>query len=190
MTRNENRLFGRHFETVQIFYFFFWNMVVISVYTYGVKIIKKIPVGKWFSLGGGGVPWNPRYALTEVRGTLCSFKSVNAFLPKMRHLWAAQDERKRKLGKKHKNWLIGYRENLRASLHKIGLNQIWLPLPWQQYMQCIFFHSGMWSSIKYHHPTNFWSLWINPFSSSMSPPNGLAHDCQKWKGTFFYMSLL
>ena len=27
-------------------------MVVISVYTYGVKIIKKIPVGKGFSLGG------------------------------------------------------------------------------------------------------------------------------------------
>ena len=38
MTRNENRFFGRHFETVQIFYVFFsWNMVVISVY--GVKII-------------------------------------------------------------------------------------------------------------------------------------------------------
>ena len=41
-------------------------MVVISVYTYGVKIILKIQVGKWFSLG---VPWNPRYALTEMRGT-------------------------------------------------------------------------------------------------------------------------
>ena len=27
-------------------------MVVITIYTYGVKIIKKIPVGKWFSLGG------------------------------------------------------------------------------------------------------------------------------------------
>ena len=32
MTRNENRLFGRHFETVQILYIFSWNMVVISVY--------------------------------------------------------------------------------------------------------------------------------------------------------------
>ena len=42
-------------------------MVVISVYIYGVKIIKKILVGKWFSQG---VPWNPPYALTEVRGTL------------------------------------------------------------------------------------------------------------------------
>ena len=54
-----------------ILYFFSWNVVVTSVYTYGVKIIKKF---RWESgfLGGGGVPWNPRYALTEVRGTLCS----------------------------------------------------------------------------------------------------------------------
>ena len=45
-------------------------MVVISVYTYGVKIIKKF---RWESgFLWGGVPWNPRYALTEVRGTLCS----------------------------------------------------------------------------------------------------------------------
>ena len=71
MTRNENRLFGRHFETVQIFYFFSWNMVVISIYTYGVKIIKKF----WWESGflwGGGSMEPPRYALTEVRGTLCS----------------------------------------------------------------------------------------------------------------------
>ena len=34
MTQNENRLFGRHFETVQILYIFSWNMVVISVYIY------------------------------------------------------------------------------------------------------------------------------------------------------------
>ena len=44
-------------------------MVVISVYTYGVKIIKKF---QWESGFLWGVPWNPRYALTEVRGTLCS----------------------------------------------------------------------------------------------------------------------
>ena len=44
-------------------------MVVISVYTYGVKIIKNSG-GKWFSLGG--FHGTPRYALTEVRGTLCS----------------------------------------------------------------------------------------------------------------------
>ena len=40
LTRNKNRLFGRHFETVQIFYIFFcWNTVVISVYINGVKKI-------------------------------------------------------------------------------------------------------------------------------------------------------
>ena len=46
-------------------------MVVISVYKYGVKIIKKF---RWESgfLGGGGGSMEPRYALTEVRGTLCS----------------------------------------------------------------------------------------------------------------------
>ena len=42
MTRNENRLFGRHFETVQIFYIFFPEIWLWLVYTYGVKIIKKI----------------------------------------------------------------------------------------------------------------------------------------------------
>ena len=31
-------------------------MVLISVYTYGVKIVKKIPVGKWFSRGGSMEP--------------------------------------------------------------------------------------------------------------------------------------
>ena len=41
-------------------------MVVISVYTYGVKIIKNIPVGKWFSLGGSMEP-PPHYALMEVQ---------------------------------------------------------------------------------------------------------------------------
>ena len=56
MTRNENRLFGCHFETVQIFYTFSLNMVVISVCTYGVKIIKKF---RWESGFLWGVPWNP-----------------------------------------------------------------------------------------------------------------------------------
>ena len=45
-------------------------MVVISVYTYGVKIIKTFPWKSGFL--GEGVPWKPRYALTEVQGTLCS----------------------------------------------------------------------------------------------------------------------
>ena len=57
MTRNESRLFGRHFETVQIFYIFFsWNMIVISVYTYGVKIIKKFRWESGFLWGGSMEP--------------------------------------------------------------------------------------------------------------------------------------
>ena len=44
-------------------------MVVISVYTYGVKIIKNFRRESGF-LGGGSM--EPPYALTEVRGTLCS----------------------------------------------------------------------------------------------------------------------
>ena len=34
MTRNENRLFGRHFETVQIFYIFFPEIWLWLVYIY------------------------------------------------------------------------------------------------------------------------------------------------------------
>ena len=37
MTRNENWLFGRHLETVEKFYIFPLNMVVISVYIYMVQ---------------------------------------------------------------------------------------------------------------------------------------------------------
>ena len=44
-------------------------MVVISVYTYGVKIIKKFRWESGFLWGGS---MEPRYALTKVRGTLCS----------------------------------------------------------------------------------------------------------------------
>ena len=57
MTRNENRLFSRHFEMVQIFFIFFsWNMVVISVYTYSVKIIKKFRWESGFLGGFHGTP--------------------------------------------------------------------------------------------------------------------------------------
>ena len=42
-------------------------MVVIIVYMYGVRIIKKFRLENGFLWG---VPWNPPYALTEVRGTL------------------------------------------------------------------------------------------------------------------------
>ena len=41
MSRNENRLFGRHFETVDIFYIFFPEIWLWLVYIYGVKIITK-----------------------------------------------------------------------------------------------------------------------------------------------------
>ena len=39
--RSEYSFFGRHFETVQSFICFCWNMVIISVCVYGVKIILK-----------------------------------------------------------------------------------------------------------------------------------------------------
>ena len=65
MTRNENRLFGRHFETVKIF--FSWNVVVISVYTHGVKIIKKF---RWESGFLWGVPWNPPLSTNGSAGYL------------------------------------------------------------------------------------------------------------------------
>ena len=58
VNRSENSVFfffGCRFETVQIFPH--WNMVVIGVCIYGVKIMLKavkIPVGNWFFIG---VPW-------------------------------------------------------------------------------------------------------------------------------------
>ena len=70
MTWNENRLFGRHFETVQIFYVIFPE---ISVYTYGVKIIKKF---RWESGFLGGVPWNPPLCTNGSAGYLIQL-SVN-----------------------------------------------------------------------------------------------------------------
>ena len=42
MTRNKNQLFGRHFETVQHFHFFFCRiMIFCSPYIYGVNFIAK-----------------------------------------------------------------------------------------------------------------------------------------------------
>ena len=50
MSRIENRLFGRHFETVYIFYIFFPEIWFWLVYIYiWCKDNYKIPVGKWFS---------------------------------------------------------------------------------------------------------------------------------------------
>ena len=42
MTRNKNWLFGRHFETVQHFQFFFCRIVIFySPYIYGANFIPK-----------------------------------------------------------------------------------------------------------------------------------------------------
>ena len=42
MMRNKNRLFGRHFETVQHFQFFFCRIVMFySPYMYGANFIAK-----------------------------------------------------------------------------------------------------------------------------------------------------
>ena len=55
MTRNKNRLFGRHFETVQHFHFFFFAelwifiahtyMVQISLQNSGGKVVLGTPLG-------------------------------------------------------------------------------------------------------------------------------------------------
>ena len=65
MTRNKNRLFGRHFETVQHFQFFFCRIVIFySPYIYGANFIAKF---RWES---GFLKWGsmePPWALTGVK---------------------------------------------------------------------------------------------------------------------------
>ena len=61
MTRNKNRLFGRHFKTVQHLNFFFCRIVIFYVpYIYGANFIAK---SRWESgfLRGGSMepPWAP-----------------------------------------------------------------------------------------------------------------------------------
>ena len=56
MMRTENRLFVRHFETVQIFYIFVAGIWLWLVYIYGVEIIKKF---RWESGYLKGVPGTP-----------------------------------------------------------------------------------------------------------------------------------
>ena len=57
MMRNENRLFGRHFETVKHFQFFFCRiMIFYSPYIYGASFIAKF---RWESGFLKGVPWTP-----------------------------------------------------------------------------------------------------------------------------------
>ena len=66
MTQKRNRLFGRHFEMVQHFQFFFCRIVIFySPYMYGANFIAKF----WWEIGflKGGVPWNPPWAPTGVK---------------------------------------------------------------------------------------------------------------------------
>ena len=52
MTRNKNRLFGRHFETVQNFKIVFAELWFFIVHTYMVQISLQNSDGKMVSLGG------------------------------------------------------------------------------------------------------------------------------------------
>ena len=51
------------------FIYFSWNMVVISVYTYGVKLIKKFRWESGFLWGGS---MEPPLCTNGSAGTLCS----------------------------------------------------------------------------------------------------------------------
>ena len=55
MTRNKNRLFGRHFETVQHLEFVYRIVIFYVPFIYGANFIAKF---RWES-GFPGVPWNP-----------------------------------------------------------------------------------------------------------------------------------
>ena len=57
MTRNKNRLFGRHFETIQHFSFFFSRIVIFySPYIYGANFIAKFRWESGFLKGGSMEP--------------------------------------------------------------------------------------------------------------------------------------
>ena len=57
MTRNKNWLFGRHFETVQHFNFFFCRIVIFYVlYIYGANFIAKFRWESGFLRGGSMEP--------------------------------------------------------------------------------------------------------------------------------------
>ena len=60
MTRNKNLLFGRHFETVQYFQFFFRIVIFYSPYIYGANFIAKSLWESGFLKGGSmEPPWAP-----------------------------------------------------------------------------------------------------------------------------------
>ena len=68
MTRNENRLFGRHFETTQYFPFFFFLRIAIfyNPYIYGTNFIAKF---RWESGFIRGFHETPLWAPTGVKVT-------------------------------------------------------------------------------------------------------------------------
>ena len=65
MTRNKNRLFGSHFETVQHLKIFLQNCDFLCPVHIWCKFHCEIPVGKWFSQGGSMEP--PPWAPTGVK---------------------------------------------------------------------------------------------------------------------------
>ena len=69
MTRNKNRLFGRHFETVQhLNFFFFAELWLFMTRTYMVQISLQNSGGK--VVFSGGVPWNPPLGTNGSKSTL------------------------------------------------------------------------------------------------------------------------
>ena len=68
MTRNKNRLFGRHFETVQHFQFFFCRIEIFLVHTYMVQISLQNSAGKVVFYGY--VPRKPPLGTNGSKSTL------------------------------------------------------------------------------------------------------------------------
>ena len=65
LTRNKNRLLGRHFETVQHYIFFPYRiMIVYSAYIYGANFSAKF---RWKMVFYGWVPRNPLWEPTGVK---------------------------------------------------------------------------------------------------------------------------
>ena len=68
MTRNKNRLFGRHFEMVQHLQIFFAELGFFMTRTYMVEISLQNSGGK--VVFSGGFPWNPPLGTNGSKSTL------------------------------------------------------------------------------------------------------------------------
>ena len=68
MTQNKNRLFGRHFETVQDLKLFFAELWFFMSRTYVVQISLQNPGGKMVFSGGGSM--EPRLGTNGSKSTL------------------------------------------------------------------------------------------------------------------------